>query len=39
MGMIADGNKSLQDVYTQRREQEEFVRMNDEFSSKIKVER
>ncbi len=34
MGMIADGNKSLQDVYTQR-EQEEFVRMNDEFSSKI----
>lgn len=33
MGMIADGNKSLQDVYTQR-EQEEFVRMNDEFSSK-----
>ena len=31
---IADGNKSLQDVYTQR-EQEEFVRMNDEFSSKI----
>ena len=34
MGMIADGNKSLQDVYTQR-EQEEFVCMNDEFSSKI----
>ena len=34
MGMIADGNKSMQDVYTQR-EQEEFVRMNDEFSSKI----
>ena len=34
MGMISDGNKSLQDVYTQR-EQEEFVRMNDEFSSKI----
>ena len=34
MGMIADGNKSLQDIYTQR-EQEEFVRMNDEFSSKI----
>ena len=34
MGMIADGNKSLQDVYTQR-EQDEFVRMNDEFSSKI----
>ena len=34
MGMIADGNKSLQDVYTQR-EQEEFVRMNDEFSSNI----
>ena len=34
MGMIADGNKTLQDVYTQR-EQEEFVRMNDEFSSKI----
>ena len=34
MEMIADGNKSLQDVYTQR-EQEEFVRMNDEFSSKI----
>ena len=34
MGMIADGNKSLQDVYTQR-EQEDFVRMNDEFSSKI----
>ena len=34
MGMIADGNKSLQDVYTQR-EQEEFVRMNDEFNSKI----
>ena len=34
MGMIADGNKSLQDVYTQR-EQEEFVSMNDEFSSKI----
>ena len=34
MGMIADGKKSLQDVYTQR-EQEEFVRMNDEFSSKI----
>ena len=34
MGMIADGNKSLLDVYTQR-EQEEFVRMNDEFSSKI----
>ena len=34
MGMIADGNKSLQDVYTQH-EQEEFVRMNDEFSSKI----
>lgn len=34
MGMIADGNKSLQDVYTQC-EQEEFVRMNDEFSSKI----
>ena len=34
MGMIADGNKSLQDVYTQR-EQEEFVRLNDEFSSKI----
>ena len=34
MGLIADGNKSLQDVYTQR-EQEEFVRMNDEFSSKI----
>ena len=34
MGMIADGNKSLQDVYTHR-EQEEFVRMNDEFSSKI----
>ena len=34
MGMIADGNKSLQDVYTQR-EQEEFVRMNDEFISKI----
>ncbi len=34
IGMIADGNKSLQDVYTQR-EQEEFVRMNDEFSSKI----
>ena len=34
MGMIADGNKSLQDVYTQR-EQEEFVRMNYEFSSKI----
>ena len=34
MGMIADGNKSLQDVYTPR-EQEEFVRMNDEFSSKI----
>lgn len=34
VGMIADGNKSLQDVYTQR-EQEEFVRMNDEFSSKI----
>ncbi len=34
MGMIADGNKSLQDGYTQR-EQEEFVRMNDEFSSKI----
>lgn len=34
MGMIADGNKSLQNVYTQR-EQEEFVRMNDEFSSKI----
>ena len=34
MGMIADGNKSLQDVYTQR-EQEEFVPMNDEFSSKI----
>ena len=34
MGMIADGNKSLHDVYTQR-EQEEFVRMNDEFSSKI----
>ena len=34
MGMIADGNKSLQDVYTQR-EQDEFVRMNDEFKSKI----
>ena len=34
MRMIADVNKSLQDVYTQR-EQEEFVRMNDEFSSKI----
>lgn len=34
MAIIADGNKSMQDVYTQR-EQEEFVRMNDEFSSKI----
>lgn len=34
MAIIADGNKSMQDVYTQR-EQDEFVRMNDEFSSKI----
>ena len=33
---IADGNKSLQDVYTQR-EQEEFVRMNDEFLSLIHI--
>ena len=34
MEVISDGNKSLRDIFSQR-EQDEFVRMNDEFKSKI----
>ena len=34
MEVISDGDKALRDIFSQR-EQDEFVRMNDEFSSKI----
>ena len=34
MEVISDGNKALRDIFSQR-EQDEFVRMNDEFKSKI----
>ena len=34
MEVISDGNKVLRDIFSQR-EQDEFVRMNDEFKSKI----
>ena len=34
MEVISDGDKALRDIFSQR-EQDEFVRMNDEFKSKI----
>jgi len=34
MEVISDGNKALRDIFSQR-EKDEFVRMNDEFKSKI----
>ena len=34
MEVISDGDKALRDIFS-KREQDEFVRMNDEFSSKI----